>query len=117
MKIKEWITWAALMLLTGGIKSPLSVMEEGKPYRITRSGRRVTIERMEEAKPRPYGRRFKTGQRVMVNDGSGFHRGAFGRVEFQEPTHEGRVWVLRDGASSAAYFHPWELDPEPEVRP
>lgn len=115
MKIKEWVTWAALMLLTGGVKSPLRVMEEGKPYRIVRHGRRVVIERIGDPAPAPYGRRFEVGQRVHVNDGSGFHRGAFGRVEFQEPTHEGRVWVLRDGASAPVYFYPRELELESEA--
>lgn len=112
MRAREWVAWAAIMLLTGGVRSPLRVMEEGRPYRIVRSGRRVTIERLPDPRLPEYGRRLKVGQRVRVNDGSGFHRGAFGRVEFQEPTHEGRVWVLRDGALTPAYFYPRELDDE-----
>ena len=53
---------------------------------------------------------FVRGGRVVVNESSGFNRGARGVVEFVEPS--GKVWVLRDGASSPVYFHPSELDKE-----
>lgn len=116
MKIKEWVTWAALMLLTGGAKSPLSVMEEGKPYRIVRHGRRVIIEKVDD-KPMVDGppRRFEVGQRVVSLGTSGFHKGAHGVVQFQEYTFQARVWVLRDGASQPVFFYPHELELESEV--
>ncbi|ANT45296.1 hypothetical protein Xoosp2_74 [Xanthomonas phage Xoo-sp2] len=115
MKVKHWFAWAALMLLTGGAKSPLRVMEEGRPYRIVRHGRRITIERIEEVKPIEAARRFEVGQRVVSGSSSGFHRGAHGEVKFQEPNFEGRVWVLRDGASSPCFYYPHELELESEV--
>lgn len=113
MKIKEWVTWAALMLLTGGAKSPLRVMEEGKPYRIVRHGRRVIIEKLDE-RPLVDGppRRFEVGQRVVSLGTSGFHKGAHGVVQFQEFTFQARVWVLRDGASQPCFFYPHELELE-----
>jgi hypothetical protein len=117
MKIKEWVTWAALMLLTGGAKSPLSVMEEGKPYRIVRHGRRVIIEKLDDAPCMVDGppRRFEVGQRVVSMNNSGFHKGAHGVVQFQEFTFQARVWVLRDGASQPVFFYPYELELESEV--
>jgi hypothetical protein len=36
-------------------------------------------------------------------------RNGFGTIEFVEPNGE-RIWVLRDGASSPVFFHPYELD-------
>lgn len=117
MKIKHWLAWAALMLLTGGVKSPLRVMEEGRPYRIVRHGRRVTIERLEDERPVAAARRFEVGQRVVSLGTSGFHAGAHGVVEFQEHNFQGRVWVLRDGASQSCFFYPHELELEAEVCP
>ena len=115
MSIKHWITWAALFLLTGGAKSPLRVMEEGKPYRIVRFGRRVIIERIDNERPVECARRFDPGQRVVALDTSGFHRGAHGVVQFQEYTFQARVWVLRDGAERPVFFYPYELALESEV--
>lgn len=51
---------------------------------------------------------FKRGDRVEVNQHSGFNKGAKGVVEFVEPS--GKVWVLRDGAGSEVFFYPEELD-------
>ncbi len=51
---------------------------------------------------------FKRGDRVLVNQTSGFNKGAEGIVEFVEPN--GRIWVLRDGSSGPVYFYPTELD-------
>lgn len=53
---------------------------------------------------------FKRGDRVLINQTSGFSKGHKGVIEFVEPTIQGRIWVLRDGASDPAYFYPSELD-------
>lgn len=57
---------------------------------------------------------LKVGQRIKVNMRSGFHRGAEGEVVFVEPAAQhwqgGKVWVLRDGASSPVWFFVYELD-------
>lgn len=53
---------------------------------------------------------FHRGMRVLVNNKSGFNQGARGYVEFQEPAN-GRVWVMREGASAPVYFWPFELEP------
>lgn len=55
--------------------------------------------------------RFRVGQRVHAVR-SGFHKGAKGIVEFQEP-NGGRVWVSRDGAGGPCYFYADELDAIP----
>lgn len=54
---------------------------------------------------------WKKGDRVRANSNSGFHKGAVGTIEFVEPSGR-KVWVLRDGARCAVYFHPEELEPE-----
>ncbi|URA07038.1 hypothetical protein P9A47_gp70 [Xanthomonas phage Elanor] len=115
MKLKQWISWAAMLLLTGGAKSPLRVMEEGKPYRIVRHGRGITLEQIAgapawETDQPP--RRFEVGQRVVSTNNSGFHKGAHGVVQFQEFTFQARVWVLRDGATQSVFFYPYELELE-----
>lgn len=51
---------------------------------------------------------FKRGDRVRVNETSGFNKGAEGVVEFVEPS--GRTWVLREGSSGPVFFYPSELD-------
>ena len=55
------------------------------------------------------------GDRVIVNQTSGFHKGATGVVSFVEPQarlgeQDGRVWVFRDGSNRDVYFHLRELD-------
>jgi hypothetical protein len=52
---------------------------------------------------------MKRGDRVKVNETSGFNKGAVGTVEFVEPNGK-QIWVLRDGSSSPCFFHPNELD-------
>lgn len=52
---------------------------------------------------------FPIGVRVNVNQRSGFHKGARGVVQFQEP-NEGRIWVLRDGADGPVFYYGYELD-------
>lgn len=54
---------------------------------------------------------FPIGVRVLVNGQSGFSRGSKGVVQFQEP-NQGKVWVLRDGASGPCFFMGHELDIE-----
>lgn len=55
------------------------------------------------------------GVRVRINNRSAFSKGSTGIVKFIQPrgSRNARAWVLRDGASSAAWFWPWELEPEP----
>jgi hypothetical protein len=55
-------------------------------------------------------KRVPIGTRVIVNQSSGFHKGARGVVKFQEPL--GRVWVERDNSGSDMWFYPYELDAE-----
>lgn len=110
----SWLKTLMWYLLTGGVKSPLRVMEEGRPYRIVRHGRRITIERIEDERPVAAARRFEVGQRVVSLGTSGFHKGAHGVVQFQEFTFQARVWVLRDGASQPVFFYPHELELESE---
>lgn len=52
--------------------------------------------------------KLKPGTRVVINNNSGFSKGSKGTVEYQDPT--GRIWVRRDGASNAAFFHRNEID-------
>lgn len=111
----SWLKTILWVLMTGGAKSPLRIMEEGKPYRIVRHGRRVTIERIEDERPVAAARRFEVGQRVVSLGTSGFHQGAHGVVQFQEPNFQGRVWVLRDGSGQPVFFYPHELELESEV--
>lgn len=64
--------------------------------------------------------KFVPGDRVKVKSTAGFSRHATGVVTareqnpnaawFVEGFPEGVVWVLRDGASGACYFHPEELE-------
>lgn len=63
---------------------------------------------LENLRPKTVEKVFKRGDRVEVNNQSGFHRGAKGIVEFVEPS--GKVWVLRDKCVSAVFFYPKELD-------
>jgi hypothetical protein len=51
---------------------------------------------------------FKRGDRVLINQTSGFSRGHKGTVEFVEP--RGQIWVIRDGSGGPVYFHNHELD-------
>ncbi|AVH85268.1 hypothetical protein RsoM2USA_340 [Ralstonia phage RsoM2USA] len=51
---------------------------------------------------------LKRGDRVLVNNKSGFSKGSRGTVEFVEPVE--RIWVLRDGSSSPVFFYDYELD-------
>lgn len=55
---------------------------------------------------------FVRGDRVKVNQQSGFHRGATGTIAFVQPggLSNDRIWVDRDGASSAVFFLPYELE-------
>lgn len=55
-------------------------------------------------------RKFEPGTRVRANQTAGFHRGAEGTVQFQEPGSHFRVWVLRDKADSPVFYYPDELD-------
>jgi hypothetical protein len=48
---------------------------------------------------------IKVGSRIKVI--SGFNVGAKGTVSYIEPT--GRMWVMRDGASSDVFYHPEEV--------
>ena len=48
---------------------------------------------------------IKVGSRVKVV--SGFNVGAKGTVSYIEPT--GRMWVMRDGASTDVFYHPEEV--------
>ena len=57
---------------------------------------------------------WKQGDRVLVKQTAGFHKGAVGTVEFVEPSGK-KVWVKRDGATNAAYFHIDELEPETKI--
>jgi hypothetical protein len=58
---------------------------------------------------KPIKRSFQRGDRVRATSQAGFHRGATGIVEFQEPNQE-RCWVLRDGAGSPVWYHSYELE-------
>jgi hypothetical protein len=87
-------------------------MEEGKPYKIVRHGKKVTLEKIIDSKPILAARRFEKGQRVVAGSGAGFNRGAHGVVMFQEPNLDGKVWVLRDGASCEVFYYPHELELE-----
>lgn len=53
---------------------------------------------------------FSKGDRVVVRKDAGFHRGAKGVIQLVEPN--GTCHVLRDGASSAVFYDPSELDHE-----
>lgn len=50
---------------------------------------------------------FSRGMRVLINENSGFSKGARGVVVFVEPA--GKIWVHRDGSSSPCFFMPYEL--------
>jgi dCMP deaminase len=52
---------------------------------------------------------FSIGNRVIVNETAGFHRGARGEIKFIEPSGQ-TIWVHRDGSSSLVYYRPNELD-------
>jgi hypothetical protein len=112
---KGRLTWAVMLLLTGGTKSPLRVMEEGRPYHVVRHGRSITLQRVPVATPVEMARRFEEGERVVAGSLAKFSQGSHGVVKFQEPNFEGRVWVLRDGACSPCFYYPHELVPESEV--
>lgn len=51
---------------------------------------------------------IKRGDRVEVLMTAGFHKGALGTVEYVAP--DDKVWVLRDNAGSAVYYHRDELE-------
>jgi hypothetical protein len=51
---------------------------------------------------------FPRGIRITVRQSAGFNRGAKGVVEYQLPGN-GKVFVLRDGASDAIFYHGSEL--------
>ena len=54
------------------------------------------------------------GDKVLVNQQSGFHKGARGVAVFVEPLAQyyqrGQVWVLREHAASPVWFFVYELD-------
>lgn len=78
-----------------------------KPRKVSYSSQYVTD--YEVRRPRlPRATNLKRGDRVRVNDRSGFSKGSKGTVEFVEPVE--RIWVLRDGASSPVFFYDYELD-------
>lgn len=110
--MEVFLRWAIVLLLTGGVRSPLRHMEEGRPYYVVRHGRRLTIERVDSTLKLPAVRRFGRGDRVAATRSAGFHPGAHGVVVFQEPNPVGKVWVLRDGASSEVFYYPHELEDE-----
>ena len=51
---------------------------------------------------------FHKGDRVRANQHASFHRGMTGTIEFIESDR--RIWVMRDGATSAVYYDAVELD-------
>lgn len=59
---------------------------------------------------------FKTDDRVVVNEKSGFHKGAKGIVMFVEPrakfSNDGKIWVLRDGSAGPVWFFADEINPQ-----
>lgn len=78
-----------------------------KPRKVSYSSQYVTD--YEVRRPRQScATNLKRGDRVRVNDRSGFSKGSKGTVEFVEPVE--RIWVLRDGASSPVFFYDYELD-------
>jgi hypothetical protein len=58
---------------------------------------------------------FVEGERVVVNESSGFHVGAKGTVKFVEPSGQ-IIWVIRDGATTPVYFRNTELDKAPRPK-
>lgn len=114
----SWLRTILLLLLTGGVRSPLRVLREGELYHVVRRGGKLHLDRPEQAvEPEHKGRRFRPGQRVVALDHAGFHRGVRGVVVFQEPqgSRVTRVWVLRDGASSEVFYYDYELAPDDEA--
>lgn len=80
-------------------------------WRIAREG---DIKLLEEVKQEQNRRRFSdrkvpVGQWVRANGKAGFHRGAEGRVVFQEPSG-GILWVQREGTGGPCWYHIDELD-------
>jgi len=57
-------------------------------------------------------RPFQRGDRIRVKSNAGFSRDATGVIEYVTPN--GEIWVMRDGATSATYFHRPELEYENE---
>jgi hypothetical protein len=53
-------------------------------------------------------RPFQRGDRVVVNEQAGFHKGARGVIDYITP--DGRIWIIRDGSSSPLYWHAFELE-------
>ena len=51
---------------------------------------------------------LRAGDRVKVLMTAGFHKGATGVIEYVAP--DGRIWVLRDGATTAVYYDEDELE-------
>lgn len=114
----SWLRTALLLLLTGGVRSPLLSLREGELYHVVRRGGRLHLDRPAQPTIAPSsGRRFERGQRVVALDHAGFHRGARGAVMFQEPAGGPacKVWVLRDGASSEVFYYDHELAADGEA--
>ena len=59
------------------------------------------------------GHLYERGNRVCIIEGD--HKGQEGTVEFVEPS--GRVWVMRDTASTATFYYAAELQPSPPPPP
>lgn len=113
----SWLKTILWVLMTGGMKSPLRVLQEGEHYVVVRRGGRLHVERPADPvkEPEATPMRFDRGRRVVALDTAGFHRGARGSVSFQEPGPGGRVWVLRDGAGSEVFYYPHELAADTEA--
>lgn len=113
----SWLKTLVWILLTGGLKSRLLSIPEHQPFRVVKAGGRLLVEPIPTQMDPEQPVHFDVGQRVIVAPHAGFHRGARGAVEFHAP--DGRVWVMRDGASSCVFYYPHELikDPSYEVTP
>lgn len=106
MKIKQ-----AWLVLTGKLeavsKEMLAVVDRG--IKVIEEDKRLEYLAKYKAEKEEMKAKFKPGVRVQANQSAGFNRGACGTVEYLEPNHL-RVWVLRDGAESACFYFPKELD-------
>jgi len=51
---------------------------------------------------------FEVGDRVLVKQNAGFHRGARGTIKYIQP--DKIVWVQRDGASGDVWYKMSELE-------
>ena len=52
--------------------------------------------------------KLRVGDRVLVKQTAGFHKGAKGVIQYIEPS--GKCWVRRDHASSDVWYAPEELE-------